>query len=199
MVRYSLILILSFGCLAIVAQKLPAQPDVINQLNQLLLDSKFSEAIALADKTSGTTPTLNLEIQNKKADALIRLGKLDDAEKLIQSLSAKAKETKGAGKQQAIIQTTNGLLRLNQGRIDLAIEELQAAIEKFDSENQSRSLEIADALALLGNVYRASAKYSQPKNIYYMLYPSGRKNFLLTMNQLLQLITTSGLFTHKLI
>jgi tetratricopeptide (TPR) repeat protein len=112
-------------------------------------------------KLLGTTPLINLEIQNKKAEALIKLGKLDDGEKLIQSLSAKAKETKGAGKQQAIIQTTTGLLRLNQGRIDLAIEELQAAIEKFDSENQSRSLEMADALALLGNVYRASAKYSQ--------------------------------------
>lgn len=161
MVRYSTIAILLFACLAAIAQKQPAQPDVISQLNQLLSDAKFNETIALADKTPGTTPLVNLEIQNKKADALIRLGKLDDAEKLIQSLSAKAKETKGSGKQQAIIQTTSGLLRLNQGRIDLAIEELQASIEKFDSENQARSLDMAEALALLGNVYRTSAKYSQ--------------------------------------
>lgn len=159
--RYRILLILSLGCLVAAAQKQPAQSDIINQLNQLLSDAKFTEAIALADKTPGSTPILDLEIQNKKADALVRLGKLEDAEKLIQALATKATAIKGAGKQQAIIQTTNGLFRLTQGRIDLAIEELQGAIEKFDSENQSRSLEMADALALLGNVYRASAKYSQ--------------------------------------
>ncbi|HNT50988.1 MAG TPA: tetratricopeptide repeat protein, partial [Cyclobacteriaceae bacterium] len=142
------------------AQKQPA-PDVLNQLNQLLSDSRFSEVITLADNSPGATPLLTLEIQNKKAEALIRLGKLEDAEKLIQSLSAKAKETKGAGKQQAILQTTTGFLRLNQGRIDLAIDELQSAIEKLNSENQTRSLEMADALAYLGNVYRTSAKTSQ--------------------------------------
>jgi tetratricopeptide (TPR) repeat protein len=149
------------AALATVAQKQPVQPDVISQLNQLLSDSKFNEAIALVDKTPGTMPLFNLEIQNKKAEALIKLGKLDDGGEIDSVTFCQSKRNQGAGKQQAIIQTTNGLLRLNQGRIDLAIEELQAAIEKFDSENQSRSLEMAEALALLGNVYRASAKYSQ--------------------------------------
>lgn len=160
MIRYTFFLFFIINCLVASAQKQPS-PDALNQLNQLLSDSRFAEVIDLADKTSAATPLLNLEIQNKKAEALIRLGKLDDAEKLIQSLSAKAKETKGAGKQQAILQITTGFLRLNQGRIDLAIEELQSAIEKLNSENQTRSLELADALAHLGNVYRTSAKSSQ--------------------------------------
>jgi len=160
MVRAILILFFLSGGLITMAQRQPKQPDVLEQLNQLLSNSQFDAVIALVDKTSAT-PLLNLEFQNKKAEALIRLGKLEDASKLIETLSAKAKEIKGSGRQQAIVQTTTGFLRLNQGRIDLAIEELQGAIAKFDSENQNRSLEMADALAHLGNVYRTSAKSSQ--------------------------------------
>jgi tetratricopeptide (TPR) repeat protein len=168
MVRHSIILILLFGCLATVAQKQPVQPDVISQLNQLLSDSKFNEAIALADKTPGTTPLINLEIQNKKAEALIKLGKLDDGEKLIQSLSAKAKETKGAGKQQAIIQTTTGLLRLNQGRIDLAIEELQAAIENLILKINRAVLKWPMPLPCSEMCIALQQSTARPKNIYYM-------------------------------
>jgi CHAT domain-containing protein/lipopolysaccharide biosynthesis regulator YciM len=153
--------ILVYGCIIATAQSQPATSDVVTQLNQLLADSQFNEVIELADKTVGSTQFINLEIQNKKAEALIHLGKLEEAEKLIETLSNGAKEIKGAGKQQATLQTTTGFLRLNQGRIDLATEELQSAIEKFNAENQSRALEIADALALLGNVYRASGKTSQ--------------------------------------
>ncbi|MCW5911276.1 MAG: CHAT domain-containing protein [Cyclobacteriaceae bacterium] len=158
MIRYIVLLILIANSLAAVAQKQPVV-SALDQLSQMLSDSRFNEAIILADKTTGATPLLNLEIQNKKAEALIRLGKLDDAGKLMEELIGKANAIKGSGKQQAMLQTTIGFLRLNQGRIDLAIEELQGAISKFDSE--SRSLEMADALAHLGNVYRTTAKTSQ--------------------------------------
>ncbi|MBX2916849.1 MAG: CHAT domain-containing protein [Cyclobacteriaceae bacterium] len=143
------------------AQKQNAQPDILEQLNQLMADSRFDAVIALADRTPGITPLQNLEIQNKKAEALVSLGKLDEADKLIETLLATAKANKNAGKQIAVLQTTKGFLQLNRGRIDLAIEELQAAIEKLDAANQARTLEMANALAYLGNVFRTSAKWSQ--------------------------------------
>lgn len=161
MVRAILILFFVLGGLITKAQKQPAQSNVIEQLNQLLSDSRFDAAIALADITPGSSPLQNLEIQNKKAEALVRLGKLDDADKLVETLQTKAKDIRNADKQIAMLQTTKGLLQLNRGRIDLAIEELQAAIEKLDAVNQARSLEMADALAYLGNVYRTTGKWSQ--------------------------------------
>ncbi len=157
MARLTLVLILFLAWSVAPAQK----QGVMDQLNQLLADSRFDAVIALADATPGNTPLLNLEIQNKKVEALVRLGKLDEADNLLETLLTKAKETKNAGKQMAMLQTTKGFLQLNRGRIDLAIEELEAAIQKFDAENQTRSLEMADALAHLGNVYRTSAKWSQ--------------------------------------
>lgn len=157
MARLTLVLILFLAWSLAPAQK----QGVMDQLNQLLADSRFDAVIALADATPGNTPLLNLEIQNKKVEALVRLGKLDEADNLLETLLTKAKETKNAGKQMAMLQTTKGFLQLNRGRIDLAIEELEAAIQKFDAENQTRSLEMADALAHLGNVYRTSAKWSQ--------------------------------------
>lgn len=158
MARLTLSLIILFLAWSVaLAQK----QGVMDQLNQLLADSHFDAVIAMADATPGNTPQLNLEIQNKKVEALVRLGKLDEADNLLETLLTKAKETKNAGKQVAMLQTTKGFLQLNRGRIDLAIEELEAAIQKFDTDNQSRSLEMADALAHLGNVYRTSAKWSQ--------------------------------------
>ncbi|MCE7864721.1 MAG: CHAT domain-containing protein [Bacteroidetes bacterium CHB5] len=158
MARLTLSLIILFLAWSVaLAQK----QGVMDQLNQLLADSRFDAVIALADATPGNTPLLNLEVQNKKVEALVRLGKLDEADNLLETLLTKAKETKNAGKQVAMLQTTKGFLQLNRGRIDLAIEELEAAIQKFDTDNQSRSLEMADALAHLGNVYRTSAKWSQ--------------------------------------
>ena len=158
MARLTLSLIILFLAWSVaLAQK----QGVMDQLNQLLADSHFDAVIAMADATPGNTPQLNLEIQNKKVEALVRLGKLDEADNLLETLLTKAKETKNAGKQMAMLQTTKGFLQLNRGRIDLAIEELEAAIQKFDAENQTRSLEMADALAHLGNVYRTSAKWSQ--------------------------------------
>ncbi|MBX2894059.1 MAG: CHAT domain-containing protein [Cyclobacteriaceae bacterium] len=160
MARIPLLLIMILCGLTVPAQKQPALP-VLEQLSQLLADSQFDAVIALADNTPGSTPLLALEIQNKKAEALVRLGKLEEADKLIESMLTKTKETKNAGKQQAMLQATKGFLQLSRGRVDLAIEELNEAIQKFDSEKQARSLEMADALAYLGNVYRTSAKWSQ--------------------------------------
>lgn len=161
MVRALLIIVFLSGWVITSAQKQPAPPDVLEQLNQLLSDSRFDAVIALADITPANSPLHGLEIQNKKAEALVRLGKLDDADKLVETLQIKAKDIRNANKQIAMLQTTKGFLQLNRGRIDLAIEELQAAIEKLNAANQARSLEMAEALAYLGNVYRTTAKWSQ--------------------------------------
>ncbi|MBN8578323.1 MAG: CHAT domain-containing protein [Cytophagales bacterium] len=142
------------------AQKATA-PNPLDKLNQLLSDSRYEEVIALAGELMPTASVAEIEVQNKKAEALIRLGKLDEADKLLSVLLARTNELKNSGKQQAVTQTNRGLLWLNQSRIDLAEEELQSALKKFDAEGLPRSLEKADALAHLGNVYRTAGKKAQ--------------------------------------
>jgi tetratricopeptide (TPR) repeat protein len=48
-----------------------------------------------------------------------------------------------------------------QTRYDLALENLQAAIDIFEKNNNGTSLEAAEALVHLGNVYRSTGKFTQ--------------------------------------
>lgn len=84
-------------------------------------------------------------------DSLIRSGKLTEAETLL-------KITQGS---RAQLKTHYGLLYMNQSRYDLALESLQGALSEFENTNQANTLEAAETLIHLGNVYRATGKYSQ--------------------------------------
>jgi len=61
----------------------------------------------------------------------------------------------------ALVAMYYGSLYQNQGRNDLAITALQKALALLDEEKQSSSLEAAEALAYLGNVYRTTGKFAQ--------------------------------------
>lgn len=84
-------------------------------------------------------------------DSLIRSGKFVEAENVL-------KQVRG---DEALIKSHYGLLYMMQVRYDLAIENLQAAIDLFEKRNAGTSLEAAEALAHLGNVYRSTGKYTQ--------------------------------------
>lgn len=92
--------------------------------------------------------------QNKEfvgVDSLIRSGKFTEAE-------ASLKNIKG---DEALIKSHYGFLYMAQTRYDLALENLQSAIDIFEKTGNANSLEAAEALVHLGNVYRITGKYTQ--------------------------------------
>lgn len=125
------------------------QSAALAQDNQALIDSRPGQEIESSQA---------ILYENKKAEALIQLGKFEEARTLLQSTRSKAEKSKFLT---AITKTTSGLLYLNQGRNDLALDELQNALNNFQEEGKSESLEAAQAMAHLGNLYRATGKYTQ--------------------------------------
>ncbi len=129
-------------------------------VDSLLLDSRYQEAIQRIDANLGTAKNpiiLNL----KKASALIRLGQLAYAEALLKKIQASVEQEKDVLYYNALIAMYYGSLYQNEGRNDLAIEQLQKAIKALEQDNRSSSLEAAEALAYLGNVYRTTGKFAE--------------------------------------
>ncbi|MEO7990935.1 MAG: CHAT domain-containing protein [Chryseolinea sp.] len=135
----------------------------LNQADNLLLDSKYKEAISWID--SELTKTKNAKIgvilENKKAEALIRLGELDAANKLLNDLEQRASTLKESAFLNALIKTNKGFLYLNQGRNDNALEALQQAQNGFDQTKNQNCLEAAQALSYLGQVYLTTGKLAK--------------------------------------
>ncbi|HYG17315.1 MAG TPA: tetratricopeptide repeat protein, partial [Ohtaekwangia sp.] len=134
----------------------------VQSLDVLLLDARYDEVLKLSDtmleKTSD--PGMMASLKNKKAEALIRLGQLDQAATILQEAEEKAAES-GSLFQSALTQSNYGLLHLNLGRNDLALDALHSARDYFEQSGKAESLEAAQALAHLGNLYRATGKYTQ--------------------------------------
>lgn len=84
-------------------------------------------------------------------DSLIRSGKFVEAEAALKKING----------DEALIKSHYGLLYMAQTRYDLAIENLQTAIDLFEKDNNATSLEAAEALVHLGNIYRSMGKYTQ--------------------------------------
>ncbi len=128
-------------------------------IDSLLYDSQFDLAISRLDnrlkKTSNYDERIILE--NKKAEALIRAGKFDDAELQLEAIALKPLSSD----QQVATQANRGFLFLNQGRNDLALTTLQDALANIEKQNKQNTLEAAQILAYLGNLYLATGKYSQ--------------------------------------
>lgn len=132
---------------------------VIATADSLLLNAAYDKAIALLDQRRNTNdPVLTYLVDNKKAEALTRLGKLEEAEKILKNLTT---ENTRPLFLQGVTRTNLGLLYLNQGRNDLALEALQQALEYFEKENKAKSLEAAQAITYLGLVYNSTGKSAQ--------------------------------------
>jgi len=130
------------------------------RIDSLLLDSKYNQAIESIDRELGKTTADDKKIllQNKKAEALIGLGRFEDADVILKDAQAKAGQNLFI---QGITLTTFGSLYLNQGRNDLALTTLQQALNNFEQAGKSNTLEAAQALSTLGNLYRATGKFAQ--------------------------------------
>jgi CHAT domain-containing protein/uncharacterized protein HemY len=152
------ILLLYISCISIICGA--QQQNEFAKIDAMLLDSRYQEVIQLVDASLSQSKN-KLGLQIKKAEALIRLGKLADAETLLKQLQPSTSQEKNALYYKALIEMNYGALYMNQNRYDLAIKELQQAISDLEQDNRSASLEAAEVLAYLGNVYRSTGKYVQ--------------------------------------
>ncbi|HZI26440.1 MAG TPA: CHAT domain-containing tetratricopeptide repeat protein [Chryseolinea sp.] len=128
-------------------------------MDSLLLDSQFDEAILEAERGLKSTSDQKQKVilENKRAEALMRAGRLDEAERQLDSIVLKALPPDLL----AITQTNQGFLFLSQGRNDLALSKFQEAILVMEKENMQNSLEGARLLSYLGSLYLATGKYAQ--------------------------------------
>jgi CHAT domain-containing protein/uncharacterized protein HemY len=134
-----------------------AQQKNLSEVESLLLDARYEEVIQLVDETieKSSTPFL---LNIKKAEALIRMGRFEDADALLKKIE---KESIANDYYQSLASSNYGAMYLGQGKFDPAITELQKAINGFDKTKKSNTLEAADAISCLGNVYRSTGKYTQ--------------------------------------
>lgn len=148
-----------FICLFAGASNSIAQ-NPINSIDSLLLDSHYDQAVIEADnqlRQKSLDQTQQIILENKKGEALIRAGKFDEAEKHLKNVTLKALSPY----QQAITQTNMGFLYINQGRNDVALQSLQAALSNIEKEKKQNTLEAAQILSHLGNLFLTTGKYVQ--------------------------------------
>lgn len=154
----------------------------VKSLDSLLFDSRYEEVIKLVDETKSSDATTGILISNKKAEALIHLGKFDEAEKLLKELQTKIGAIKNHGIVTQVTQTNLGFLYLNQGRNDLAIEALTSAANAL--RQGGNNLETAQALTYLGTAFLNTGKYVQAEEQQLMAL-SLRKDNLPEIHELI--------------
>ena len=97
---------------------------LIKDIDALLFDSKFEEAVQKIDQARVNDNEVTILLANKKAEALIRLSKFEDASTLLTETLLLAKKSKNPVLLGSITQSNIGFLYLNQGRNDLALDNL---------------------------------------------------------------------------
>lgn len=132
----------------------------LSKVETLMLDSRYEEAIQFIDASLSTSKN-SILLSIKKAEALIRLGRLAEAETLLSKVEGSLATEKNPLYYKALIAMNTGSIYQNQGRNDLAIEQFQRAIGDLEKDKRSANLEAAEALAYLGNIYRSTGKYVQ--------------------------------------
>ncbi|WKZ58296.1 MAG: CHAT domain-containing protein [Cyclobacteriaceae bacterium] len=140
--------------------------DIISQIDALLFDSRYTEAIQKIDQQTNGNVDTQIRLMNKKAEALIGLGKYEDADKLLQEAITKCKDSKNNKVLQAITQSSLGYLYLNQGKFDQALEQLTVASATL--QERGSPLETAQALTNLGSTYNSTGKYLQAEEQFQM-------------------------------
>lgn len=141
-----------FTCISCFAQSSVAIAD------SLLLNSEYEQTIRLADAYSGNDVAEAYILKNKKADALTRLGRTDESEKILKELST---QNVSSPFLQGVTQTTYAQLYTYQGRLDLAEETVKNALQNFDKAGKHNSLEAAQAITQLGLINKYTGKHAQ--------------------------------------
>ena len=133
---------------------------LLRKADQFILDSDYNGAVSLVDRylPEIKDKTNSILLETRKAEALIRLGRLETADKTLKALFEKSA---GEPFLVAVVETSQASLYLNQGRNDLAEETIQKALERFRTAKKDNTLEAAQAISNLGIIYLNSGKYQQ--------------------------------------
>jgi tetratricopeptide (TPR) repeat protein len=127
-------------------------------VDPLLLNGQYTEAITIIDtEILRADESRKSMLVNKKAEALIHLGNLDEGEKLL----GEQLKTATSPFMRAVTLSTLGLLYINEGRYDKALESLQESSQLFQQSKNEESLEHAQAISYLGLVYQFTGKHTQ--------------------------------------
>jgi CHAT domain-containing protein len=127
----------------------------LQEIDNLIIDGQFDKALIVIEQQKNVAPAFPL--LNKKAEVLIRQGKYDEAEQLLASLATEQR----SNVELAALKTNRGLLYLNIGRNDLASDNLEDALRRWDAEGKSQTLEAAQTQSHIGNLFRSTGKYVQ--------------------------------------
>jgi CHAT domain-containing protein len=130
--------------------------NVLLKVDSLISNTEYDQALKLLDQSKPEDDQAKVLLDNKAAEILIIQGKLDEAETKLKNITNLNSEF---GK--AITLSNIGFLYLNKGRYDLALENLQAALSKFQSSGNQNTKEGAKCLSTLGLVYGSTHKYKQ--------------------------------------
>ncbi len=132
---------------------------IFNQIDEHIFNSQYDEAISIIDKSNFTDSEIKIRLANKKCEALIRQGKLENANTLLQETLKQCEQSKNKDVLRGITLSNIGFLYLNQGRNDLALNHLQES--SLILQQKGSKLDFAQALAFLGQVYWSTGKYTQ--------------------------------------
>ncbi len=114
----------------------------------------------------------NHKAEIRKADSLISVTEYDQAEAILNTWSSKGTEF-----EKAITQTSKGFLYLNKGRYELALENLQQALNRFQTSGKKGTAEEAKCLSTIGLVYGSTRKYKQAEENHLMALQIREKIF----------------------
>ena len=133
-----------------------------SKIDSLINSSDFNTALQFIDTELPSFKKAEdiLWLKTKKADALISLGNLSEAETLLNSILSIDK----SAQLQGMILTEIGYLYLKKGRSDLALQSLDDALAKFQESNSKETKEGAKCISTLGIIYGIVGKYKQAES-----------------------------------
>src|SRR5258706_7029839 len=134
------------------------QQSVFIKIDSLVSDERYDEARTLINGAAArsTDNSAIALLSNKTAEILITQGKLDEAERVLKGI-----KSPGDRFLEAVTQTNLGFLYLNKARNDLALGNLQEALNKFQESGNANTPESARCLANLTLLYWSTGKLNQ--------------------------------------
>jgi CHAT domain-containing protein len=134
-----------------------AQSETI-QLDRLVYEGNYPEAIQEIEVLLASNTGDAAVLKNRKALLFISMGQFAEAEKLLrQELTNNTVDDF----QRAILLSSSGFLNLNRGSFDQALENLTKAQQLFVKSGKENTVEAAQGLSYIGQLYYSTAKYNQ--------------------------------------
>ncbi len=139
------------GFLSILFAQAYSQSKVEHSIDSLIANAEYTSALNLI-RLQNTSPLLT----NKEAEVLMDLGKLDEAEKALSTITIADNRFVNA-----ITESNQGFLYLLKGRSDRALEKLQQASNDFKVSGHEKTKEAAKCLSDLSLLYWSTGKFNQ--------------------------------------